>query len=93
VSFFLTYFIRFYHKKWLEKQCMLEPKLKHSIQNCSIGLMERLTMSLEMKWGIIKHDIVNSLTIMELFKHCKNSATSIEDTIQKVLQLYKSKHP
>jgi hypothetical protein len=55
--------------------------------------MERLTMSLEMKWGIIKHDIVNSLTIMELFKHCKNSATSIEDTIQKVLQLYKSKHP
>jgi hypothetical protein len=56
-------------------------------------LMERLTMSLEMKWGIIKHDIANSLTIMELFKHCKNSTTSIEDTIQIFLQLYKSKHP
>jgi hypothetical protein len=29
-------------------------------------------MSLEMKWGIIKHDVANSLTIMELFEHCKN---------------------
>jgi hypothetical protein len=29
-------------------------------------------MSLEMKRGLIKHDVANSLTIMELFKHCKN---------------------
>ncbi len=45
--------------------------------------MDRLTMSLEMKWGIIKHDVVNSLTIMELFEHCKNLQQALKTQYKK----------
>lgn len=40
-------------------------------------------MSLEMKWGIIKYDVANSLTIMELFKHCKNLQRALKTQYKK----------
>jgi predicted nucleic-acid-binding Zn-ribbon protein len=40
-------------------------------------------MSLEMKRGIIKHDVANSLTIMELFKHCKNLKQALKTQYKK----------
>jgi hypothetical protein len=50
-------------------------------------------LSLETKWGIIKHDVakfVGHYTVMLAF--CE-SRIGIEDTSQKALNLYKTKHP
>jgi len=37
--------------------------LKHCNQNCLVALAMRSTRFLEMKWGIIKHDVLYSLEI------------------------------
>ncbi|CAK9196364.1 unnamed protein product [Sphagnum troendelagicum] len=42
--------------------------------------------NLEIKWGFIKHDVAKFFALNE-------SGTSSEDTLQKVLELFNSKHP
>jgi hypothetical protein len=44
---------------------------KHYNQNCWVGFIMRLTRSLETKWGMIKHNIVKFMGILELSKHYK----------------------
>ncbi|KAH8947281.1 hypothetical protein BDL97_11G032300 [Sphagnum fallax] len=47
---------------------------------------QHLARSLEIKWGLIKHDVAKFFALNE-------SGTSSEDTLQKVLELFNSKHP
>jgi hypothetical protein len=48
---------------------------------------------LETKWGLIKHDLAKFCGNYGTLVAVNESGTSSEDTLQKALELFKSKHP
>jgi hypothetical protein len=49
--------------------------------------------SLETKWGIIKHDVAKFVGVHNQVLSMKESGVSLEDLLERALQLYKLKHP
>lgn len=76
-----------------KNQAFWERVQNHYNQNRPGGVAERPARSLESKWGVIKHDVGMFLGHYEdAVKTCKSGAT-LEDILQKALELYKTKHP
>jgi hypothetical protein len=48
---------------------------------------------LETKWGAIKHDVAKFVAVHSQVLNLKESGTSLEDVLQRALELYRVKHP
>jgi hypothetical protein len=48
---------------------------------------------LETKWGAIKHDVAKFVAVHLQVLNLKESGTSLEDVLQRALELYRVKHP
>jgi hypothetical protein len=65
----------------------------HFNESCPIGCAPRFARSLEIKWGIIKHDVAKFIgNYIVVFMFC-DSRIGFENTLDKALDLYKTKHP
>jgi hypothetical protein len=69
-------------------------KLQHTTMTIALFFCEeRPTISLETKWGLIKHDVAQFCGNYQPIITLNESATFSEDTLQKAFELFKSKHP
>ena len=57
------------------------------------GREDRPARSLETKWGVIKHDVSKFVAVHSQVLNLKESGTSLEDVLQRALELYRVKHP
>ena len=57
------------------------------------GREDRPARSLETKWGAIKHDVAKFVAVHSQVLNLKESGTSLEDVLQRALELYRVKHP
>jgi hypothetical protein len=55
--------------------------------------VEHSTKSLETKWGVIKYDVTKFCYNYQAMAIFNKSYESFENTLQKVLKLFKAKHP
>jgi hypothetical protein len=62
-------------------------------KNCPTFYREHPARSLEIKWGLIKHDVTKFCGNYQTIVALNESGTSSEDTLQKALELFKSKYP
>jgi precorrin-3B methylase len=56
-------------------------------------LCKNPTKNLETKWGMIKHDVIKFCDSYQAMAIFNKSSESFENTLQKVLELFKAKHP
>ena len=66
---------------------------KHYQENRPGGCVERPSRSLETKWGVIKHDVSKFYGVYKSVLLLRESGTSAEDVLDRVLDLYKVRHP
>ena len=66
-------------------------KLYH--ENRPLGIAERPSRSLETKWGIVKHDVAKFCSVYKSVLSCRESGTSLDDILERELELYKQRHP
>ena len=65
----------------------------HYQENRPLGCAERLSRSLETKWGVIKHDVSKFCGIYKSVLSLNQSGTSPKDVLDRSLDLYKVRHP
>jgi len=83
MSLHLACFTRFDHNNFFKTKL----GLKHYSQNCLVALAMRSTRFLEMKWGIIKHDLFIFIGNFKLSKHCKNLEQTLKTQYKKLCNL------
>ena len=66
---------------------------RHYQEHKPQGREDRSTRSLETKWGAIKHDVAKFVAVHSQVLNLKESGTSLEDVLQRALELYRVKHP
>ena len=66
---------------------------KHYLENHPFGKPERPSRLLETKWGIVKHDVAKFCEVYKTVLNSKESRTSLEDVLERALDLYKVRHP
>ena len=67
--------------------------INHYQENRPGGCVERPMMSLEMKWGVIKHDVNKFYGVYKSVSSLRESSISNEDILDRALELYKVRHP
>jgi hypothetical protein len=65
----------------------------HYREHKPVGGGDRPARSLETKWEIIKHDVAKFVGLHNQVLSMKESRVSLEDLLERALQLYKLKHP
>jgi hypothetical protein len=75
------------------KEAFWERITTHYNWNKPIGGGECPSRSLEMKWGIIKHDVAKFIGVHKQVSSCRESGSSPDNVLQNALELYKVKHP
>ena len=48
---------------------------------------------METKWGILKHDVAKFCGVYKIVLSCRESGTSLDDILERALELYKQRHP
>jgi hypothetical protein len=66
---------------------------RHYQEHKPQGREDRPVRSLETKWGAIKHDVAKFVVVHSQVLNLKESGTSLEDVLQRALELYRVKHP
>ena len=66
---------------------------RHYQEHKPQGREDRPAWSLETKWGAIKHDVAKFVAVHSQVLNLKESGTSLEDVLQRALELYRVKHP
>ena len=66
---------------------------RHYPEHKPHGREDRPARSLETKWGAIKHDVAKFVAVHSQVLNLKESGTSLEDVLQRALELYRVKHP
>ena len=66
---------------------------RHYQEHKPHGKEDRPARSLETKWGAIKHDVAKFVAVHSQVLNLKESGTSLEDVLQRALELYRVKHP
>jgi hypothetical protein len=64
----------------------------HYREHKPVGGGDRPARSLETKWGIIKHDVAKFVGVHNQVLNTKESGVSLDDLLERALQLYKVKH-
>jgi hypothetical protein len=65
----------------------------HFNESCRAGCAPRFALNLETKWGIIKHEVAKLVGHYIAMLVLCESGIRTKDTLQKTLNLYKTKHP
>ncbi len=90
--FILAHISRSNNKEWLEELGILGEGYTHYNKSQPASCVEKLAISLETKWGIIKHDVnkfvgdFGSVSFVQVYN--KHKTHFVEG-----LELYKTKHP
>ena len=66
---------------------------KHYLENRPFCRPEKLNRSLETKWGSVKHDVAKFCGVYKTVLNSRESGTSLEDVLERALDLYKVRHP
>ena len=66
---------------------------KHYHENRPIGIREKSSRSLELKWGVVKHDVAKFCRVCKSVLSCRESGTSLDDILEQALELYKHRYP
>ena len=66
---------------------------RHYQEHKPQGREDRPARSLETKWGAIKHDVAKFVAVHSQVLNLNESGASLEDVLQRALELYRVKHP
>jgi len=76
-----------------KNQVFWEKITTHYNNNQPFYCAKHPTKNLETKWGMIKHDVIKFCDNYQAMAIFNKSKKSFENTLQKVLEFFKAKHP